>query len=250
MPIVHKSRVKETASNKPNASTAFNLPSSAATGFRTFAAALSNADQCPYHATNGTDWESGIGTFATGSPATLARTVILESSTGGSAINWSAGGNVDVWIEWPAEYANRVQNNGYLSVTTDGTTSQTLSGSTASKISAAFATESSDPNGWWDHSNKRFQPTRPGLYFVQAWVQLKSVSAGAYQLFLYKNGTKDTAGQTNPAPGSSWPACTVETEVFLNGTTDYIEAYMWCDSSAPTNQEIGSCGFKASWRGF
>lgn len=249
MPIVHKSRVKETASNKPNASTAFNLLSSAATGFRTFAAALSNADQCPYHATNGTDWESGIGTFATGSPATLARTVVLESSTG-SAINWSAGADVTVWIEWPAEYANRIQNNGYLSVTTDGTTSQSLSGSALSKISSAFANESTDPNGWWDHTNKRFQPTRPGLYFIQSWVQLKSVTAGVYQLFFYKNGATDTAGQTNQASGSSWPASTVETQIYMNGTTDYIEVYMWCDSAANTNQAAGTCGFKASWGGF
>lgn len=102
MAIKHKTRVKETASNKPNASTAFNLPGSAATGFRTFATAYANADQLPYHATNGTDWESGVGTFTTGSPNTIVRTTILESSNADAAVDFSAGADIELFVEWPS----------------------------------------------------------------------------------------------------------------------------------------------------
>lgn len=101
MAILHKTRVKETASNKPNASTAFSLPGSAATGYRTFASAYANNDQLPYHATNGTSWESGIGTFTTG-PSTLTRTTILESSNTNAAVDFSAGADVELFVEWPA----------------------------------------------------------------------------------------------------------------------------------------------------
>lgn len=103
MALKHFDRVKETASNKPNAATAFNLPDSGATGFRSFDSVLASADTCPYVATNGTDWEVGIGTFTAGTPDTLTRTTILSSSTG-SAIDFSGGGDVSVFIDWPAAF--------------------------------------------------------------------------------------------------------------------------------------------------
>ena len=96
MTILHRSRVKEVASNKPDASTAFNLPDSAATGYQSFDSAYASTNAITYFATNGTDWENGIGTFTAGSPDTLARGLLLESSTG-SFINWSSGGDVTVF---------------------------------------------------------------------------------------------------------------------------------------------------------
>lgn len=102
--ITHKALVKETASNKPDGSTAFNLPDSATAPARSFDSALASGTVVPYHATNGTDWEDGLGTFTAGSPDTLARNSILDSSTG-SAIDFSAGGDVTVRIVWPASIA-------------------------------------------------------------------------------------------------------------------------------------------------
>lgn len=104
MAIKTASRVKEVASNKPNAATAFNLPDSAAAGYKTFDWAFDSGDVVPYFATNGTDWESGLGTFTAGTPDTLARTTILESSSG-SAIDWSAGADVTVFCEWSSRLA-------------------------------------------------------------------------------------------------------------------------------------------------
>src|SRR5574343_1498427 len=97
MPLLYKGRVKEVASNKPNASTAFNLPDSAPASFRSFDAAYATGETMECYATNGTDWEEFIGTFTAGSPDTLARTTLLDSSTG-SAIDWSAGGDVTVFV--------------------------------------------------------------------------------------------------------------------------------------------------------
>lgn len=102
--ITHKAQVEEVASNKPNAATAFNLPDSATAPARSFDSALASGAVVPYHATNGTDWEDGIGTFTAGTPDTLARNLILDSSTG-SAIDFSAGADVAVRIVWPATIA-------------------------------------------------------------------------------------------------------------------------------------------------
>lgn len=102
--ITHKALVKEIASNKPNAATAFNLPDSATAPARSFDSALASGAVVAYNATNGTDWEDGLGTFTAGSPDTLARSQILDSSTG-SAIDFSAGADVVVRIVWPAAIA-------------------------------------------------------------------------------------------------------------------------------------------------
>ena len=72
MTIRHFSRISEIASNTPSAGTAFNLPGTAPTGYRTFASKYSNTWMCPVFATNGTDWEELECTFTTGTPNTLA----------------------------------------------------------------------------------------------------------------------------------------------------------------------------------
>jgi len=102
--IVHKALVKEIASNKPNALTAFSLPDSATAPARSFDSALASGEVVPYHANNGTDWEDGLGTFTAGTPDILTRSQILDSSTG-SAIDFSSGADVVLRIVWPASIA-------------------------------------------------------------------------------------------------------------------------------------------------
>lgn len=58
-------------------------------------------------ATNGSAWESFIGTFTAGTPDTLARTTLLASSTG-SAIDWSSGGDVTVFVTPSANELNQL----------------------------------------------------------------------------------------------------------------------------------------------
>lgn len=58
-------------------------------GYRSFSA-IGNSNITFYCATDGVDWEVGRGTY-TSSGTTLARTTILASSNGGSAVSWPAG---------------------------------------------------------------------------------------------------------------------------------------------------------------
>jgi hypothetical protein len=96
-------RVKETTTTTGTG--AFAL-AGAIGGFRAFSAVLANQDTCCYTAqavdTNGNptgDWEIGIGTY-TASGNTLARTVLLASSTG-AAVSFSAG-TKQLWVDLPA----------------------------------------------------------------------------------------------------------------------------------------------------
>jgi hypothetical protein len=96
VPFVSKDRVREVATNKPNAATAFNLPDAPAASLQSFDTAYANSATMECMATNGTDWESFIGTFSAGTPDTLTRSKLLASSTG-AFIDWSSGGDVSVF---------------------------------------------------------------------------------------------------------------------------------------------------------
>jgi hypothetical protein len=71
---------------------------------------LANGDTTYYAITNDTDWEVGIGTYSTTGP-TLARTTILASSSGGSAVNWGAGVK-NIFISYAASKAVYLDASG------------------------------------------------------------------------------------------------------------------------------------------
>lgn len=74
----------------------------AVTGFQSFSG-VGNGNTCYYAVTDGTRWEVGLGTWATG--GTLARTTILASSNSGSAVSWGVGAKA-IWLDYPAVAAS------------------------------------------------------------------------------------------------------------------------------------------------
>jgi hypothetical protein len=89
--------IKVTCANTPNASTAFQMPTSGSGGFQTpGSAGHVNGDLVMYHANNfaagGADWEEGIGTYTTGSPNTIVRALVSGSSNSNAAVDFSTSG--------------------------------------------------------------------------------------------------------------------------------------------------------------
>jgi hypothetical protein len=75
----------------------------AATGFQAFlGGGVSAGDLVPYYATDGINWEEGIGTVGSG-PATLARTHIHKSSIADAAISWGANTTVEIRCGWVSQ---------------------------------------------------------------------------------------------------------------------------------------------------
>ena len=101
MALVLADRVKETTTT---AGTGTVTLAGASTGFQSFAV-IGNANTTFYTiaAQTGTEWEVGIGTYAS-SGTTLARTTVLSNSAGTqpSALSFSAG-TKDVFVTYPSE---------------------------------------------------------------------------------------------------------------------------------------------------
>jgi len=101
MALVVKDRVRETTTTTGTGTITLG---GAATGFQSFSV-IGDANTTFYtiQLANTNEWEVGIGTY-TLSGTTLSRDTILESSNGGSAVNFSAGSK-DVFVTYPAEKA-------------------------------------------------------------------------------------------------------------------------------------------------
>ncbi|MCF0055508.1 hypothetical protein [Dyadobacter sp. CY356] len=60
-------------------------------GFQSFIAGVGTGAKVPYTIIQGNSWEIGIGTVTAGSPDTLARNTVLESTNADAAVNFGAG---------------------------------------------------------------------------------------------------------------------------------------------------------------
>ena len=97
MALVLKDRLKETTTTT---GTGTYTLAGAVTGFEAFSQ-VGNGNTTYYCCTDGTDFEIGIGTYAS-SGTTLARTTILQSSNRDNAVSWSSGTRT-VFCTLPAE---------------------------------------------------------------------------------------------------------------------------------------------------
>jgi hypothetical protein len=75
----------------------------AITAYQTFVSGVGDGNECHYTATDGTDWEVGVGTVTNSSPDTLTRDTIFSSSNSGLAVDWSAG-NKNIFVVNSAEH--------------------------------------------------------------------------------------------------------------------------------------------------
>ena len=97
MALVVKDRVQETT---VTVGTIALVLTGAVSGFQSFSV-IGNGNTTYYAVVGGTEWEVGIGTY-TALGTILSRDTILESSNGGTAVNFSVG-TKNVFVTYPAE---------------------------------------------------------------------------------------------------------------------------------------------------
>jgi hypothetical protein len=162
MALILKDRVKETSSSSGTGNITLG---GAFPGYQTFNAAIASGSTVYYtihNLTAGVDgeWEVGLGTFT--SPATLARTTVLSSSTG-SAVNFTAGASgLEVFITQPAEEAVYLNNaTGKVEIGGNGTntvsfTNINTTNLTANTVTLTAGTISTNAANATDIVNKQY----------------------------------------------------------------------------------------------
>lgn len=120
----------------------------AVTGFQAFSV-LGAGATTGYFATDDTNWEVGIGTVGTG-PATLARTTILASSNGGSAVNWGTGTR-RIYCSLPAAFSPRRELAARSSNTILAAGDCGLRVAATSTFTQTLDAAATLGDGWWVH---------------------------------------------------------------------------------------------------
>ena len=119
---------------------------------------------------------------------------------------------------------------------------QTISAGATTKVQCN--TKEFDTNSNYDTSNYRFTPTVAGYYQVNCAAQEGAGASVILQINLYKNGS--LAKKSSYVGGVAYYACTASTLVYMNGTTDYLEFYIYASASAVLTTGTQATYFQAS----
>jgi hypothetical protein len=190
---------------------------------------LGSAD---FTATNGTTVVLAAGATA----GDLVETISFYVSSVLNAIPAVAGAVTDAYINTGAVTQTKlgagVAGNG-PAFSAYGNITQNPTNATATKI--AFNLEEFDTASCFNTSTYRFTPNVAGYYQINLAVRYETVntitSAGEILIQIYKNGSaykrgwNSNANSTAVLTPSSYMIVQVNSLVYLNGTTDYVEGY-------------------------
>jgi hypothetical protein len=117
------------------------------------------------------------------------------------------------------------------------TSQQSFSQSTFVKIQ--FNAESYDTDGCFDSTtNYRFTPTKAGYYDINLNVQYSGTNSGSLkELVIYKNGAAYSQVFSSAGSGTPGATCSVNGSdlIYFNGSTDYVEAYIYDNDAVARN---------------
>lgn len=142
MAFVLADRVQELSSS-PGGTGTINLNVGAVSGFVSFATGVGTGNTtyyCIYDQITG-QWETGTGTYTTGSPNTLSRTTVYANSLGTTAnINFTNGNTLNVFCTAPASRTIMEDTNGFVGINTvnDGSAVLQIAGGTTTAGALEF----------------------------------------------------------------------------------------------------------------
>lgn len=174
---------------------------------------------------------SGTGVFTIASPNSNTNfTQTLPAETGTILTTATPG----VPVNGPAFSAVR------------GTSNQSISGGTYSKVQ--FNVEEFDTNNNYDNAtNYRFTPTVAGYYQVNCLMYTTTSLNANFYGYLYKNGSIFKASQMMPTgSGGTSGGVLISTLVYMNGSTDYLEGYLYVTQAASVLADAAFNFFQAS----
>lgn len=157
--------------------------------------------------------------------------IILGGGTSGSgSVTLQAPNtNSNQTVNIPDRAGNLMMNgpafSAYMSAATP------VSNNTWTKL--RFNTIQFDTASCYDTTNYKFTPNVAGYYQINFQWRNGSASSGTYFISrIYKNGSAWQNGTWAPCSSTSYVCPVLSTIVYLNGTTDYVEAYCYQTSGS------------------
>ena len=114
---------------------------------------------------------------------------------------------------------------------------QSIAGATEEKI--LIDTISFDTEGVVDIANSRIIPNLAGYYQVSGNARFGIPDGEHFFCSIFKNGERVSAGSYFRNGSSGQGISTVSDLVYMNGTTDYLEIYIWHSYSSPLPLAVG-----------
>jgi hypothetical protein len=116
------------------------------------------------------------------------------------------------------------------------TSGQSISGGTFTKVT--FNNETFDTDNMFASST--FTPTVAGYYQINGNVGFVGTTTGYAQIKIFKNGSGFSAGSGIPNNTNIGGQVMVSSVVYCNGSTDYIELYVWQNSGGALALQTGA----------
>jgi hypothetical protein len=161
---------------------------------------------------------SGAGTMTVQAPVTSSNRVLTLPDATGTVLTTATAG---IPVNGPAFSAGRITSN------------QSITSSTWTKIQ--FNSEEFDTNNCYDLTNFRFTPTVAGYYQISvgSYIQNLGGSNLTNLVGVYKNNALYKYGQSFTSLSLSGVILLGTILVYLNGSTDYVEAYAFSSGTSP-----------------
>ena len=208
------------------------------TGDVTGATALTIADNAVTLAKMAGGTDGQIITYdASGNPVTVGPGTdgqVLTSTGAGSppAFETAAGGISDLSPYFMSQ----------------STTSQSVNNNTYAKFE--FNNEITDSDGCYDTTNYRFTPTTAGWYYINTKMNLHDYGDNVYITgLIYKNGSA-VSNMTSMSSTAQNVGVNLSMIVYLNGSTDYLEAYIRNKSGGTRTASNNLTTTESSFSGF
>jgi hypothetical protein len=174
----------------------------------------------------------GIGTTSPGQALTVAGTI--ESTSGG--------------VKYPDASTQATSAFGPSFCAKITTTASSANGTS---IKVPFDTVEFDTDTNYSTTNRRFTPTKAGYYRVSTFITITQAPSTALTnvMGLFKNGVAHKTVQRLINYAASYSdTMNLETLIYLNGSTDYIEVFFSSNATASASLVTGAgSSFCAEW---
>jgi len=112
---------------------------------------------------------------------------------------------------------------------------QSISNNTETKITCSLETLDTD-NAYDNSTNYRFTPQTAGYYLITGGFRMLSFTTGRAVSWIRKNGSQDHATNEHYGDASGVTQSAISTKIIeFNGTTDYVELYVFQGSGSTKN---------------